>query len=47
VEGKAVRADGSTIFLGGTGTDIQPDANVQVRGTETGGVLSASRIIFR
>jgi hypothetical protein len=47
LEGKAVQADGATVFLGGTGTDIQPDARVQVRGTESGGVLSAVNIIFR
>ncbi|MHB1024124.1 MAG: DUF5666 domain-containing protein [Desulfobacteria bacterium] len=47
LEGKAVRADGATVFLGGTGTDIQPNARVQVQGTETGGVLSAARIVFR
>ena len=47
LEGKPVRADGSTVYLGGAGTDIQPDANVQARGTEAGGVLSAATIIFR
>lgn len=47
VEGKAVRADGSTVYLGGTGTDIQQDARVQIQGTEAGGVLSAVNIIFR
>ena len=47
LEGKAVRTDGATVFLGGTGTDIQPNARVQVRGTEAGGVLSAVNVIFR
>jgi hypothetical protein len=47
LEGKAVRADGATVFLGGTGTDIQPNARIQVRGTEASGVLSAVTIIFR
>jgi hypothetical protein len=47
LEGKPVRTDGATAFLGGSGTDIQPNARVQVQGTETGGVLSAGRIIFR
>ena len=47
LEGKAVRTDGLTVFLGGTGSDIQPNARVQVRGTEAGGVLSAVRIVFR
>jgi len=47
LEGKAVQTDGATVFLDGTGTDIQPNARVQVRGTEAGGVLSAVKIIFR
>jgi hypothetical protein len=47
LEGKAVRADSATVFLGGTGTDIQSNARVQVRGTEAGGVFSAINIIFR
>jgi hypothetical protein len=47
LEGKAVRTDGLTVFLGGTGSDIQPNVRVQVRGTEAGGVLSAVNIIFR
>jgi hypothetical protein len=47
LEGKVVQTDGSTVFPGGTGADIQPNARVQVRGTEAGGVLSAVKIIFR
>jgi Domain of unknown function (DUF5666) len=47
LEGKLVHADGDTVFLGGTGADIRPDARIQVRGTEAGGVLSAVNIIFR
>jgi len=47
LEGKAVRADGSTVYSGGMGTDIQPNERVQVQGTETGGVLSAARIVFQ
>jgi hypothetical protein len=47
LEGKAVRTDGATVFLGGTGTDIQPNARVQIQGTEAGGILSAVTIIFR
>ena len=47
VEGKAVRTNDATVFLGGKGTDIQPNVRVQVRGTEAGGVLSAVNIIFR
>jgi hypothetical protein len=47
LEGKSVRTDGATVFLGGTGSDIQPNVRVQVRGTETGGVLSTTRIIFQ
>lgn len=51
LEGKAVRTDAATVFLGGTGggtgKDIRPNARVQVRGTEAGGVLSAVTIVFR
>lgn len=47
LEGKAVRTDGATVFLGGTETDIRPDARIQVSGTEAGGVLSATNVIFR
>ena len=47
LEGKAVRTNDATVFLGGTGTDIQPNVRIQVRGTEAGGVLSASGISFR
>jgi hypothetical protein len=47
LEGKAVRTDSSTVFPDGKGTDIQPNARVQVRGTEAGGVLSAVTVIFR
>jgi hypothetical protein len=47
LEGKPVQTDGATVFLGGTGTDIQPDTRIQVRGTEAGGILSAVTIIFR
>ncbi len=47
LEGKAVQADRATVFLGGTRTDIQPNARVQVQGKESGGVLSAVNIIFR
>jgi hypothetical protein len=47
VEGKRVQADGVTQYVGGTAANIQPDVRLQVQGTETGGVLSASRILFR
>lgn len=47
LEGKAVQTDGATGFSGGMGTDIRPNARVQVRGTEAGGVLSAVTIVFR
>lgn len=46
LEGKAVRTNDATVFLG-AGTDIQPNVRVQVRGTESGGVLSAVNIIIR
>ena len=45
--GKAVQTDGSTEFIGGMATDIQPNVRVQVQGKETGGVLHASKIFFR
>ena len=47
LEGKAVRTDGSTVYLGGSGADIQPNARIQVHGTEAGGILSAVTILFR
>jgi len=47
VEGKRVQTDANTEFAGGTPADIQPDARLQVQGTETGGILAAARIIFR
>jgi len=47
VEGKRVQTDGNTQFTGGTAANIQPDARLQVQGTENGGVLSAANIIFR
>ena len=47
LEGKAVRANSPTVFLGGAGTDIQPNVRVLVRGTEAGGVLSAVYVLFR
>ena len=48
VEGKAVRTDDATVFASGkTAADIQRDVRLQVRGAETGGVLSAVNIIFR
>ena len=47
LEGKAVRTNDATVFLGGAGTDIQSDLRVQVRGAEAGGVLSAAVLIIR
>lgn len=47
LEGKTVRTNDATVFLGGTGTDIQSNVRVLVRGTEAGGVLSASGISIR
>jgi len=48
VEGKRVRWDAGTGFDGGTRNDTQQtNRRVQVQGSETGGDLSASRIIFR
>jgi hypothetical protein len=48
VEGKRVRWDAGTVFDGGTRNDTrQTNRKVQVQGTETGGVLSAARIVLR
>ena len=48
VEGKRVRWDAGTEFVGGTRDDTQQSNRVvQVQGTETGGVLPAARIVFR
>ncbi|HZW35466.1 MAG TPA: DUF5666 domain-containing protein [Candidatus Deferrimicrobiaceae bacterium] len=47
VEGKRVQADGITQYVGGTVANIQPDVRVQIQGTENGGILSATKIIFR
>jgi hypothetical protein len=49
VEGKRVQWNDTTEFPGGGGTredTRQTNRRVQVRGTETGGVLSAARIVF-
>jgi len=47
VEGKRVQTDGFTQYVGGTAANLQPDVRLQVQGTESGGVLSAGKIIFR
>lgn len=47
VEGKRVQTDGATQYAGGTAANLQPDVRLQVQGTETGGFLSATQIIFR
>jgi len=50
VEGKRVQWNDTTEFVGGGGTredTRQTNRRVQVQGTETGGVLSAARIVFR
>jgi hypothetical protein len=50
VEGKRVRWNDTTEFAGGGVTQEdtrQTNRKVQVQGTETGGVLSAARIVFR
>lgn len=47
LEGKAVRTDDATIYIGGSGADIQPNRRVQVQGTEAGGALSAAVLIIR
>ena len=48
VEGKRVQWDADTEFVGGARNDTrQTNRRVQVQGTETGGFLSAVRIILR
>jgi hypothetical protein len=48
VEGKRVRWEAGTEFGGGTSDDLrQTNLKVQVHGMENGGVLSATRIVFR
>jgi len=48
VEGKRVQTDNSTqLPVGTTAADIRLDMRLQVQGTENGGILSASKIIFR
>ncbi len=47
VEGKRVQTDAATDFSGNSPSDIRIDARIQVHGTETSGVLTADRIVFR
>jgi hypothetical protein len=47
LEGKAVRTNDATDFTGHLPAEIQPNTRLLVQGTEIGGDLSASRIIFR
>jgi len=48
VEGKRVVWSADTAFIGGVPADAgAPNRKVQVQGTENGGVLSASTIVFR
>ncbi len=47
LEGKRVQTAGSTVFIGGAATDIRSNARVLAHGNETGGILSAGRILFR
>ena len=48
VEGKRVRWDADTRFAGGTPNDTQQvNRRILIQGTETGGVLSAARIVFQ
>jgi hypothetical protein len=50
VEGKRVQWNNATEFVGGGGSQEdtrQTNRRVQVQGMETGGVLSAARIVFR
>lgn len=47
IEGKRINTDANTQYTGGTAADIRLNARVQAHGTENGGILSASRIIFR
>ena len=47
VEGKRIRTDDTTDFTGHSPAEIQPNTKVLVQGTETGGFLSAARIVFQ
>ena len=47
MEGKGVQTDDATEWVGGMAMDIQPNVRLQIQGKETGGVLRASKIIFR
>jgi len=47
VEGKRIRTDDATDFTGHLPAEIQPNTRLLVQGTETGGILSAARIVFR
>ncbi|HEX9190456.1 MAG TPA: DUF5666 domain-containing protein, partial [Candidatus Deferrimicrobiaceae bacterium] len=46
VEGKRIRTNDATDFTGHLPAEIQPDTRLLVRGTETGGILTAARIVF-
>lgn len=47
LEDKEVRTSDATAFVGGSATDLVPNARVQAHGKETGGIVSADRILFR
>jgi len=46
VEGKRIRTDDATDFTGHSPDEIRSNTRLQIQGTETGGVLSAGRIVF-
>jgi hypothetical protein len=45
-EGVPVLVDESTVFAGGAAADVRNNARVRIRGTASGGVISASRVDF-
>lgn len=47
LEGKEIQTSDTTEFVGGMATDLLPNARIQAHGKETGGILSADRILFR
>jgi hypothetical protein len=47
VEGKRIQTGDTTDFTGHSPAEIQSNTRLQVQGTETSGVLSAERVVFR
>ncbi len=47
LEGKGVRTDDATAYIGGSADNVLLNTRIQIQGTQTGGVLSAQTVIFR